>query len=336
MCAALLFVGACTHASTKLSAEEAAEESPGTSGEPQPTTCPLTGEDPSDGVDLDRPAIALKIENDPAARPQHGLEKGDVVFEERVEGGITRFLVLYHCGDSKHAGPVRSGRFDDPKLVKPFTNVLAAAGSNAIVDKEIKRRKVLYLTEQNNKAIFRDPPGSTSVHSLFANTDKLRQFAEKKEIAPPPYDVFAFGPLQSGARKTRRVEIHFTDDNTIEYRWKGGKWKRYEAGTPFMSASGEQIAVPNVLIQKVRVDDSRVVDVAGNPSPKIHLQHESGRVLLFRDGQVIKGRWRKSSVEDPPVYTTQEGDPLAFARGTIWVELVPSKEGEVKGTVSFK
>jgi hypothetical protein len=337
VCAALLVLAACTDADRKLSVTEAADES--SSGDPaerEPTTCPLSGDDPPKDVALDRPAVAVKIEDDPAARPQSGLEKADLVFEERVEGGITRFLVIYHCGDSKHAGPVRSGRFDDPKISKPFTTVLAAAGSNAIVDKEIRRQTLFYLTEDNNKALFRDPPGSVSVHSLFANTKKLRKFAVKKDVEPPPYDVFVFGPIEAKSKKAHKVTMNFTEGNTVEYRWKGGRWKRYESGEPFMAAAGDQIAVPNVLIQEVRVDNSKIVDSVGSPSPKISLQNASGRLLLFRDGRVIKGRWKKNGVGEPPVYTTADGDPMTFARGPIWIELVPSKKGEVKGKFSFK
>jgi hypothetical protein len=337
VCAALVLFAACTDADGKLNATEAADES--TTGDPverEPTTCPLTGEDPPAGVALDRPAVGVKIENDPAARPQTGLEKADVVFEERVEGGITRFLVIYHCGDSKHAGPVRSGRFDDPKISKPFTNVLAAAGSNAIVDKEIKRRGIFYLTEDNSKALFRDPRGSVSVHSLFTNTKRLRKFAVKKDVEPPPYDVFVFGPIQVESKKARKATMNFTEENTVEYRWKRGRWKRYEEGEPFMAAAGDQVAVPNVLIQRVRVDNSNIVDSVGSPSPKVSLRNTSGRLFLFRDGRVVKGRWKKNGVAEPPVYTTADGEPMTFARGPIWIELVPSKKGEVKGNLSFK
>jgi hypothetical protein len=335
MCA--LLAAGCSGESGKLSATEAADETSSREpAEPEPTTCPLTGEDPPRGVALDRPAVAVKIEDDPVARPQSGLDKADIVFEERVEGGITRFLVIYHCGDSKHAGPVRSGRFDDPKISKPFTPVLAAAGSNAIVDKEIKRRKLFYLTEDNSKALFRDPRGSVSVHSLFANTKKLRTFAEKKDVEPPPHGVFLFGSIKGDSKKARRVTMNFTDDNTIDYRFKRGLWKRYEAGEPFIAASGKQIAVPNVLIQEVRVDNSRIVDSVGSPSPRIRLQNASGRLLLFRDGRVIKGRWTKGDVAEPPIYKTKDGEPITFARGPIWIELVPSRKGEVKGKLSFK
>ena len=42
-----------------------------------------------------RAAIAIKVENSSAARPQSGLEDAEIVFEEIVEGGVTRFLALF-------------------------------------------------------------------------------------------------------------------------------------------------------------------------------------------------------------------------------------------------
>src|SRR5918994_7333194 len=73
-----------------------------------PPVCLLTGEDPE--ADLPRPAVAVKIENSPQSRPQAGLGEADVVFEEVVEGGVTRFAAIYHCGSTKKVGPVRSAR----------------------------------------------------------------------------------------------------------------------------------------------------------------------------------------------------------------------------------
>ena len=281
--------------------------------------------------------MAVKIENSPQARPQSGLEHADLVFEERVEGGITRFLVVYHCDTSKKAGPVRSGRFDDPKIAKPFTRMLVASGSNAIVQREMKKQGMLYFEENTIDGLFRDPPGFIDVHSLFANVTGLRRVATKNDVKAPRADVFEFGDVPAGAKKARRVTINFVDSNTIEYRWKGGKWKRYEAGAGFMAASGKQIAVPNLLVQQVRVDDSDTVfDVAGNPSPDIELANSKGKLLLFRDGMVVEGTWKMGEVGQKIRYLDGDGEPLRFAQGPIWVELVPNQKGEVKGKVSFK
>ncbi|HWL90788.1 MAG TPA: DUF3048 domain-containing protein, partial [Actinomycetota bacterium] len=66
----------------------------------QPEPCPLTGElRKGEKGALDRPLIAVKVENTDEAYPLAGLERADVIYEEPVEGSITRFAALFQCRD---------------------------------------------------------------------------------------------------------------------------------------------------------------------------------------------------------------------------------------------
>jgi Protein of unknown function (DUF3048) N-terminal domain/Protein of unknown function (DUF3048) C-terminal domain len=309
------------------------QRGPSSPPEPEPTC--VDGRR-AESKKIDRPALAIKVENSVDARPQSGLERADLVYEEIVEGGITRFMAVFHCGRSTRTGPVRSARFDDAKLALPFTRLLAYSGSNSIVEKELEKRNVETFTEISaGDAFFRVPPGSTDIHSLYANTEKIRAQASKKAKPPAPA-IFNFGDLNDRARKARKVTINFTPSNTIEYRWSKGSWRRWEAGKRFMVASGAQVGVPNLVIQEVRVDNSpKIVDPAGNPSPDIELTGK-GRALLFRDGRVVKGTWRIKKEGRAPVFKTKSGDDFSFRPGPIWIELVPSRKGAVKGSFSFK
>jgi hypothetical protein len=298
-------------------------------------TCLNGGEIPK-GMAQDDPAVAVKVENDPAARPQAGLEKADLVFEEIVEGGITRFMAIFHCGDAKKVGPIRSARFDDPKMALPFTSVLAYSGANAIVQKELRKQGVTSLTEgMVGNPLFRSPAGSISVHSVFADTGRLRKYAPRR-AKPPVYDLFTRDTVTAGAEKAKDVKLNFEAGNTIEYRFDDGLWKRFEGGAKFMAASGKQIAVPNLLVAEVRVDNSKhLVDIEGNPSPDIHLKG-TGRALLFRNGLVEKGKWKVKKETAPPEFSTNKGDDFTFADGPIWIEMIPSRKGDVKGHIEFK
>jgi len=300
-----------------------------------PPVCPLTGEDPE--VELPRPAVAVKIENSPQSRPQAGLLEADLVFEEIVEGGVTRFAAIYHCGSSKKVGPVRSARFDDPKIVGPFTKVLAYSGANSIVERELKKNDMVLFTEQADPAgaFFRDPEGSTDVHSLRMNVEKLRADVEGERGSDPPTDVFTFGDVPATAKDAKRATLNFSSSNIVMYRWARGAWRRFQDGVPFTVTPGGQVAVPNVLIQQVKVKPSCcIVDVTGNRSPEISLRG-TGKVWLLRDGKVIAGQWTIGD-DGVPVYTTADGDPMPFAVGPIWVELVPSPRGEIKGKTVIK
>jgi hypothetical protein len=62
----------------------------------------------------------VKVDNLPAARPPYGLGTADVVYEQPVEGGITRFIAIYQCRDPSRIAPVRSARLIDPDLVRQY------------------------------------------------------------------------------------------------------------------------------------------------------------------------------------------------------------------------
>ncbi|MDP9226237.1 MAG: DUF3048 C-terminal domain-containing protein, partial [Actinomycetota bacterium] len=60
-----------------------------------------------------------------------------------------------------------------------------------------------------------------------------------------------------------------------------------------------------------------------------------GKALLFRAGGVIAGRWERSKKHRRFRYLTRSGRPFKFAPGPIWIELLPSKKGPVKGSIGF-
>ena len=93
---------------------------------------PLTGT-PGDNVG-DWPVLVVKIDNHERARPQFGVNSADVVFEEIVEGGLTRFAALYHSKEAGLVGPIRSVRTSDFDLLENLNRPLFAnSGGNEAV-----------------------------------------------------------------------------------------------------------------------------------------------------------------------------------------------------------
>ena len=93
--------------------------------------CPLTGTPAPGGVVPQRPAIAMKVDNyslGPApaeARPQSGLDAADVIFEEQVEGSITRYAAVFQCHESAGlVGPIRSARWTDVQMLSELGHPL--------------------------------------------------------------------------------------------------------------------------------------------------------------------------------------------------------------------
>src|SRR5690606_12965154 len=95
---------------------------------PEPTVlAPLRGESVERGA-LSHAAVSAKIDNHPEARPQMGLERTDIVFEELVEGGITRYVAVWHSDVPDLLGPIRSIRPMDPEIVGSFGGIIFYSG----------------------------------------------------------------------------------------------------------------------------------------------------------------------------------------------------------------
>jgi hypothetical protein len=308
----------------------------------EPTTCPLTGLEPRKESVLERPAVALKIENAFVARPLSGLENADLVYEELVEGGETRFMAIYHCGDARKAGPIRSARLVDPAIMMPKTMILGYSGANTTVTAALETAGVVTLTEDDAApadAMERvERPGISQEHTLYADSTRIRKLGRKEFTDAPPQDILEFGDLEGASKKASTISINFGGASTITYEWSTAdeSWQRFQDGAPFLAESGEQIAPKNILIEVHKVRASTVVDVTGTASIEIVNETGSGKAVLFRDGRAVRGKWSRASSDRKTVFETKDGDEMVFAPGSIWIELVPSKSGEVKGTFSYE
>ena len=118
--AVLVLLAGCGHgAKVPAAAGTTSDGSTSTTVVPQPAVFPLTGLSVGTGTAAAaRPALSIKVENTPSARPQAGLNAADVVTEELVEGGITRFFATFQSHNSPLVGPVRSARPVDAALLR--------------------------------------------------------------------------------------------------------------------------------------------------------------------------------------------------------------------------
>ncbi|TMK62403.1 MAG: DUF3048 domain-containing protein [Actinobacteria bacterium] len=296
--------------------------------EPPPPSCPLTGQPAPHGEVPARPALAIKVENLPDARPQAGLDRADVVYEEPVEGGITRFIVVYQCHDAARVGPVRSGRTTDPKVLVQFGRpVMGYAGGQAPVVRAIDRAGL--IDENYNIAISAYTRDDTrpAPHNLYTSTRSLWKAAKATEGAPHP--VFSYDPEVAGpSRKARTVHLPFSSYSDVYWTWSRREraWLRSHGTVPHVLEDGTQVRAANVVVMQVQVRTGPIVDAAGNHSPEVELTG-SGKAYVFRDGRMIVGRWERARLKDVTTFVTKAGTEIALAPGVTWVELLPSTIG---------
>ncbi|MHB8669293.1 MAG: DUF3048 domain-containing protein [Acidimicrobiales bacterium] len=327
--ASLLALSACSgggHSGT--AAPTTTSTLPPTTTTTAPPTFPLTGVAAGTSALAFRPALVVKIENAPESRPQSGLDAADVVYEEVVEGGISRFLAVFQSADASVVGPVRSVRPSDPDLVRPLGGLFAYSGGTSKFINLLHEAPVHDVGfDALDRAYYRRK-GRISPHNLYSSTQKLYEQAAPGDQAPPP--LFKFLPpgaplAAAGAVPATHLAVVLGDVSHVEWDWDAatGSWKRSEDGSPHLLDGGAQVHASNVLVQFVTYSDSPGdFDVNRQPVQRADLVG-SGEAWVLSGGELAKGRWTKSAPDAVISYTDANGAPMALAPGHTWVELAP-------------
>ncbi|MEV0523524.1 DUF3048 domain-containing protein [Streptomyces sp. NPDC050439] len=291
----------------------AQESTPADAGEPGQGRSPFTGMRAQQG-----PVLAVKFDNARMARPHTGLAQADIVYVEKVEGGMSRLMGVYSSRLPQAVGPVRSARESDVELLRQFGRpALAYSGVRSSLNKML-RQSPLYTRPHGRLpgAYFRD--GSRPApHNLFARPEAVLRSAPKADHAA---DIgFRFGPAPAGGSRTAARTVRYASASHT-FSWSPGerRWLASFDGAPARSSSGAQLGARTIVIQRVSMPPSRYKDVNGAPTPYIKTVG-SGRATVLRDGKAYQTRWKRTSPEGGTTFTLSNGQRMPFARGQVWM-----------------
>lgn len=304
---------------------------------PKPVICPLTGEEKPPEFPVSRPALGVKIDNAKPARPQAGVEFADIVYEELAEGGITRFLVMFHCNDAAELGPVRSARLVDADILREYAPVLFAySGGNPIVKTKIEKTEgIVNLRFGAEPEGFTRKKGRSSPHNLFTTTDKLRALSDV-EGSPKTQLVFSVVPPSTPASPSTAtpspstppgsaISFSYAGSATVRYSYDPASttYLRFQGDTPHVSVTGAQMSATNVVVMKVKVVPGTITDSAGNFSPDITVIG-TGEAVFLSKGIATNGKWSRPKESDRTSFLDAAGKPHRLAPGRTWIHLLPS------------
>ena len=284
-------------------------------------TAPLTGlPDPSE-LTRHRSALTIKIDNTPAAHPQFGLEDADVVYEEIVEGQITRLAAIFNSRLPTEVGPVRSVRRTDREIVFPVGGLFTFSGGAQYAVSSIETAPVKLVQESNaGAAMFRDlsrPPP----HNLLANAELLMTF---DGVPKPPPALFTYRSASTPATGARvnAFYVDFASGYETSYTWdqKTFSWDRSIFGAPDITATGQRVSPANVIVMNVLYRGG--VGVEGSYAQMTG----SGAAEVFSAGRVQRGTWTRNTLSKPAVYKNASGQVIALTPGQTWVELADTSE----------
>jgi hypothetical protein len=297
---------------------------------------PLTGK-PAPRAAARRPAVVVKIDNDPNARPQTGLGQADIVFEVEVEG-ITRFVSVFQSADVNMVGPIRSARSTDVDLVAGLNRPMFAwSGANPTVTGEVNAaRDAGLLTSLGHDVVpeeyWRDN-SRYAPYNLYSSTSGLRKHTP--DGAGPPAPVFEYRRtegerLPEGNKGVTGVAVNYVGDgriSNVEFVWDAHRsgWARFQTdylhpngvSLRHVDSSGRQIAPANVVI----LETDYGVSAASNISPQAMSVGGGRAIVLTGNSRAVEGHWERRSHTEPFELTTPDGDAIHLTPGRTWVLL---------------
>ncbi len=269
-----------------------------------------------------RRPYAVMLAGDPQTRPLSGISEADIVVEMPVTPSINRFMAVYQCGEPKEIGSVRSSRDDFIPLAAGFDAVYAHwGGSHFALDKlntgiidNIDALKNPHNAFYRKEGIPAPDNGFTSDGRLSSAAKKLG-YRQKSE-----FEGYWRGEDKTAGGKKAVLEINYPGTYAVKYEYypNTNVYLRFRGGKPEIDRnSNTQVAAKNIAIMKTAIrpleDQYNDVDVEG-----------SGAAFVYRDGEEIKGRWKKDAknLAAKLYFYGEGGEEIIFTPGSVWIEIV--------------
>ena len=290
---------------------------------------PLTGLPVTDELILARPALAVKMDNHPDARPHAGLNQADIVYEEIVEG-ITRFFVVFHSTDAAPIGPIRSARTTDVDLLNQLNRPLFVwSGGNRGVVNAIGNANAESRAHGQAPGFYRDDERRrrTAIEHTLMNegTQVVYSTVAFGQSPPSPFFEYRDADADVAGDPVGTISMKL---NSVPVTWQWdeaqGLYVRSEYNEPHVDTTGAPISAENIVIQFCDYKTS-----AADPGSPEAVTVGSGDVWVFSGGKLVQGRWDRPDASKPAVLTDAVGATIQLTPGRTWIELAEAGDTEV-------
>lgn len=305
--------------------------------------CPLTDTPAPGNVVPQRPALAIKVDNyslgpTPAeARPQSGLNAADVIFEEQVEGSITRYAAVFQCRQAAGlVGPVRSARWTDIQMLSELGRpLLVHVGGIDPVINLIDQSSLVNIDLGANPQLETHPPGRYAPYDTYTSTQQVWNQEKQDTTAPQP--IFTFASQVPKGVAVSQIHLDWSGTSDIYWKWNAATntWLRfYNVGygsapdvQPDLLANGDQNQAQNVIVQQVSITYGPWVENSdGGLEAESHILNNAGKLYVFRNGKMITGTWRAGPAGTPTEFLDKNGHVIPLQPGRTWIEIYPNTD----------
>lgn len=288
---------------------------------PTANISPYTGEEISKEAMENIPFMVV-VENSRAARPQSGLSDADIVYETMAEGGVPRFLALFHSSNAKEIGPVRSARPYFLTLAKTYNLPFAHCGGSAEALSTIKKENLMSMNEINYGGYYWRDNSRKAPHNLYTSAEKLRRLITNKDyIQQPSFSVsFDKNFWQENLSSAQKINMKLSPYYSTSYDYKDGLYyKNMDNQKIDDKNTGNQLSAANIVIQ---ITDIKALDDFGHLEIR---QIGEGTGYILSNGKYIKMTWSKSDEKAPTLLKDEQGNAISLSPGKTWWHITDSK-----------
>lgn len=309
-----------------------------------PTEPPVLYRHPLTGETLEAPytgrPTAVVINNLKKCLPQHGISQASMIYEVETEGGITRLLAIFpDVSQVAEIGPVRSLRtfftsiaasYDIP-TVHCGGSVKGLRGMHSI---SAKLKDWEHVDEQYNGEFFyrdqaRKQQGYAREHTLFTTGELLTQALVKKELntvyeTPQDYGLQFSDAVALAGESANTVKVTFTGKKTTSFTYdpETGLYKASQYKKDHIDGStGEVMTYRNLIV----LHSGLKKEHDGYYTRSYYNLIGDGKGYFICNGQMVHILWSRKTVNDPFVYTLEDGTPLTLGVGKSYVAIVGLK-----------
>jgi hypothetical protein len=310
---------------------------PNASADPGPTLAPgapfaLLDGLPASGTARLRLPVAVTVDDNVQARPQYGFNAASIVYQSPADGGETRYMMVFQERQAKRIEPVRSGRPYFVNWASEYRGAFAHYGGDAKTLAYLPRLhgKVLWNVDAlygSAKAFHRDR-SRVAPHNGVTSTAAVRRVAVRRgaPAALPegsPVRLFADDlPLAERPAKASITVPYNRGASSYTYDRERNRYLRSVAGRAQVDAAdGRRVTARNVVVLFMRYS----IDPESEPGyhRPVFDHIGSGRALVFHDGHVYKGTWKKPSAAALTRFYDKQGAEIPLVRGPIFIQIEP-------------
>ena len=289
---------------------------------------------PADPSVANRLPLAVMIGDNAAARPQSGFNAASIVYQAPADGGEDRYMLVFQEKDASDVGPVRSGRPYFVYWAAEYRSGFAHyGGDERTLQKVIPpiAGSLIYNLDAlfGSRSAFHRIKGRKAPDNAYTSTASLTATAARNGypatmVTGLPTRLFGDdAPLASRPASGSITIPYGTGSTSYAYDRATNSYLRSVAGRAQIdSMDGKRVVARDVVVLFMRLSIDPQSEV-GHHRPVLD-QIGSGTAWVFRDGQVIKGTWRKKDQGDLTRFFDSTGAEISLVRGRIFIQVVPT------------